>query len=390
MNLKTAWLKTYLRYPVDIRRAHDYLARTDHDSGSGAVARSIVVEMHTPQLLFDCGRHLNCLAEHASAAGSPFVLCCSKLLLAAVARKLYGPELLSSPNVHWIERFQDSPDGALVLTDSPERTRATRSIAMMIGRDTHAGSTVMPYPMHHRTLQQLPVTDLRQLQSRGRCEGRGGLFFAGRLKDNYKESKIESRFGVVNRLNVIATLRHQFADRIHSRPAASGATGHLSEHGGPTSVTLVDSRRVAIDAAEWLSTLARYDFFVCCPGVCQPMCHNVIEAMSVGTIPLIEYGDRFSPQLTDSVNAVMFRGTDGLAAAVRRIDLMTPGEISGLRRRVAEYYERHLRGDQFLAALRDSPAGQRPEILSMPFHDRNFFRHDVDAKSNTKNPAAAA
>lgn len=390
MNLKTAWLKTYLRYPIDIRRANEYLAGADDVPDWGPRARTIVVDIHTPQLLFDCGRHLNCIAQHAAAAGSPFVLRCSKLLLAAVARKLYGPELLSNANVQWIEEFSDCPSDAFVLTDAPERTESLAAVAMMIGSDSPAGSMVMPYPMHHRTLQQLPTTNLRKLRSLGQPEGRSGLFFAGRLKDNYQKSQIDSRFGVVNRLDVIGTLRHQFPERILSHPVGSDANEQLTLAGNPQSITLVDSAQVAIDASDWLPTLARYDLFVCSPGVCQPMCHNVIEAMSVGTIPLIEYGDRFSPALTDSVNAVRFRGTDGLAAAVRRIDAMTPNQISELRRGVAEYYDRHLCGDAFLANLRDLPAGQRPETLSMPFHDVNLFRHDTLADDRVGKQTAAA
>ena len=51
MNLKTAWLKTYLRYPIDIRRANEYLAGADDVPDWGPRARTIVVDKHTPQLL---------------------------------------------------------------------------------------------------------------------------------------------------------------------------------------------------------------------------------------------------------------------------------------------------------------------------------------------------
>ena len=102
MNLTTAWLKSYVRYPWDVRRAKSYLenGKTGDKSDESLLSvdtfhRPIVVELHTPQLLFDCGRHLNCVAMHARLAGSPFYLRCSKVLLAGIARKLYGRELLS-------------------------------------------------------------------------------------------------------------------------------------------------------------------------------------------------------------------------------------------------------------------------------------------------------
>lgn len=62
------------------------------------------------------------------------------------------------------------------------------------------------------------------------------------------------------------------------------------------------------------NTLSEFRFFLCCPGVVMPLCHNVIEAMSVGTVPIIqrEYAQVMYPQLENGKNAIIFENIDDL------------------------------------------------------------------------------
>jgi hypothetical protein len=50
----------------------------------------------------------------------------------------------------------------------------------------------------------------------------------------------------------------------------------------------------------------------------MPLCHNVIEAMSVGTIPIIqkEYAALY-PNLTDNENAVIFNDLEHLDSILK-------------------------------------------------------------------------
>ncbi len=98
--------------------------------------------------------------------------------------------------------------------------------------------------------------------------------------------------------------------------------------------------------------------------------------MSVGTIPIIEYGDRITPQLRDGENAICFRGRDGLVEAVERIDRMGTEELRLLSQRVASFYDQHLCGTRFLRELRDGKIDRSARRLCMPFHERNFYAGD--------------
>lgn len=367
MTLTKMWLKSLVRFPLDLRRAEACLRQRPQPRETVTYdRRAVVLEMTTPQLQFDCGRHLNALAIHTRMIGSPFYVRCSRVLLAAMARKLFGRDLLLDTNFHWLRPDEPLPENAVVLRDGVTRPTlcgdgGSHSHArLMIGRDCVPGADVMPYPMHPHTLARLPAVDLPSLRQ---IPHPRGIFFAGRLKTNYVN--VRNRFGVMNRLEMIQCLRENFADRVRNR---------FDVHESEQSITLVDAKTQGLSSEEWLPTLARHAFFVGCPGVCQPMCHNVIEAMSVGTIPILEYGDRFTPELSDGVHAICFQGPEGLVDAVRRIDRMTAFEIQHMRGQVSAYYEEHLRGDRFLAEIRDRAPGSHDMLISMPFHDVNFFQ----------------
>jgi hypothetical protein len=175
---------------------------------------------------------------------------------------------------------------------------------------------------------------------------------------------MQREFGVLSRLELLDTLRQRFPDRI---------IDSLGRGTSSRPIVLIDSRKAAISAESWLPTLSRARFFLCCPGGRQPLCHNLIEAMSVGTIPLIEYGDRITPRLRDGETAICFDGRRGLIDAVERIDRLTADELLGLSRRVAAFYDEHLCGTRFLHRLRDGHFDLSTRSLCMPFHERDFY-----------------
>jgi hypothetical protein len=356
------WIKAIARFPKNIKRAEKYLAEKQTADQSRLNQRPIVLDLHTPTLLFDSGRHPLCLAQNARLAGSPTYLRCSRLLLGEFARKQFGRLFLSDPAVTWLGPGEPIPDDSLVLTDAAKPSAGGGCLQLLVGRDIVDDAAVMPYPMHPTTLATLDRCDLTGLRSRRK---QIGLLFAGRQDPRYGNRRIEREFGVCNRLAILDTVRAHCADR----GLRSTAIGPADD-----AIAIIDSRTHCIQSSDWLPTLATAEFFLCCPGAAQPMCHNVIEAMSVGAIPLLEYADRFAEHLQDGVNAICFRGLDGLQAAVDRIACLSPGQRRRLRCNVVDFYEKHLRGDQFLADLRDGAIEPSEGLISMPFNDKNFFR----------------
>lgn len=278
--------------------------------------------------------------------------------------------MLAQPYVSRISSSQAIPEGAFVLGDyEPDAreleslsSRGTSFVRMMIGRDIDRSVPVMPYPMHPATLRYLADTDLLSL--RGRASHRQAILFAGSQKTRYGDQWMQREFDVLSRLEALDTLRDFYPSRIQES---------LQQNGERRPIVLLDSGSHAIPAAQWLPTLAAARFFLCCPGGRQPLCHNLIEAMSVGTIPLIEYGSRITPQLRDGETAICFQGRGGLVEAIERIDRMSSEELSALSQRVAGFYDQHLCGTRFMSDLRDGKLDTSARRLCLPFNERNLY-----------------
>ncbi|PNY36941.1 hypothetical protein [Rhodopirellula sp. MGV] len=355
-------LKHLLRYPSRIRTARSLLKRggSEHSSARGVIG----IDLYTEQLLFDCGRHLACLAATAQLAEYEIHLRCSKWLLAAIAHKPLGKSFLSLGNVRWLSPNQIFPGHAVVLSDVAEhhalRVHAGQHlIHMLIGCDVIPGTMVMPYPMHPRQISDLAVLQRDEL----RRQEKRGVFFAGNQKQRYGRSAMQDRFGVISRLEIVSTLQEAFSDRVCTeRDNVSDGVIHL-----------LDTSINPIALEDWVPTLSQHQFFVCCPGASQPMCHNVIEAMSVGVIPIIEYGDRFHPELRDGETCIAFHGRQGLVKAVERAAAMPAQDRQRISRNVYRYFDRNLDGIQFMKKVFQAGRSRSEACVSMPFHESNFF-----------------
>jgi len=176
-------------------------------------------------------------------------------------------------------------------------------------------------------------------------------FFSGNFDvDTYTKTIHNSFFGIENRYNLIGEIRNHFS---------SEKLAILNNANDIFSLENTESKKIVITdwtwhphktgnlysrikSEEWLSVLSRCNFFIGLPGVYMPMCHNLIEAMSVGTIPILEYADQFYPELTHMENAILFRGKKDLIEKLEFVLTLSNDEVKKMRENVIEYYEQYL------------------------------------------------
>lgn len=146
-------------------------------------------------------------------------------------------------------------------------------------------------------------------------------------------------------------------------------------------IVLTASSQVRIDFADWLPTLSRADFFLSPPGIVMPMCHNIIEAMAVGTIPITNYPEWLDPPLRPGLDCLAFDDLDDLYAVLRRALSMAAEEIAAMRARVIDYYEQYLRPDRFVARVETHPGPMVPILMyterNMALNARKLGRHSI-------------
>ena len=90
---------------------------------------------------------------------------------------------------------------------------------------------------------------------------------------------------------------------------------------------MVERNKFDISSTQWFETISKSDFFLCLSGVELPMCHNSIEAMGLGTIPIISYNDWFFPPLEHGKNAIVFTDQKDFIAKVKQAFDMKPNQI---------------------------------------------------------------
>jgi glycosyltransferase involved in cell wall biosynthesis len=185
------------------------------------------------------------------------------------------------------------------------------------------------------------------------------VFFAGTADDAKYDRQFA--FPLATRSAILRAVTAALADdltTVRTRSALAAARDGAAQRllfalSGDTDDT---TDRHLMTPGEYIALMARADFFLAPPGWVMPHCHNIVEAMSVGTIPITNYGGYLTPPLEDGVTCLAFDAPDGAVAAVRRALAMPAAEIAAMRANVVRYHDEHLAAPAFRRRL-DRQAG---------------------------------
>lgn len=119
-----------------------------------------------------------------------------------------------------------------------------------------------------------------------------------------------------------------------------------------------------------------FNFYLCCPGVVMPLCHNVIEAMSVGTIPLIEreYAEVMYPNLQNNVNAIIFNNLEHLNEILEQIFNYKEEKISEMRGKILSYYQDFLSPESVVKSINKNIENQNLIYLQAEHRSVKFTK----------------
>lgn len=185
------------------------------------------------------------------------------------------------------------------------------------------------------------------------------LFFGGNTEEGkYDKDLIRDEYHMLTRRDMLDAVADAAAPYKPTDAIAWLASDEFYPY------VLCETQHCKIPQERWLEALAKADFFLACPGVGMPLCHNLVEAMAAGTIPVLQYHLYLDPPLENNVNCLSFGSADELKALVARILAMSPSELRSLRGGVRDYYYRHHAPAAFTRKLTMGQGNQQVLLLN--------------------------
>jgi hypothetical protein len=199
----------------------------------------------------------------------------------------------------------------------------------------------LPFFIHPRMNQYLPIKKQKR---------RNRILFYGCDDALYDSELIKNWFQLMSRSEVYRIIEKSGLDFI-SPDSYELLEQQLNNPEVTNAFFFLNSSEVWIPGQRWMNIISSFDFFISTPGVSMPHSHNVIEAMSVGTIPIIQYGHWFNPSLTDLVNCVSYNSISDLISIINSVSGLSNERVLQLRDGVTQYYNDHINPSNFSKRL---------------------------------------
>lgn len=179
------------------------------------------------------------------------------------------------------------------------------------------------------------------------------IFFGGNTEEGkYDKDVIRDLYGMLSRREMLTVAAAVIPEEnIHKPTKAAGWLESTDSH----PFVLCETQHCKVPQERWLEALTKADFFLACPGVGMPLCHNVIEALAAGCIPILQYAGYLTPPLQSGVNCLAFRGVSDLREVIRTALAMSHEDIRTMRANVRRYYEKFLAPGCFARQLFSGP-----------------------------------
>lgn len=294
-------------------------------------------------ILLEQGRLLFSLLNAFSGAGYHIKLHDN---LDAGQLEKYGQMALELANVSLTDQLPQETTGCFYLFDEEDEALARMPWKKKVQVRFDVFSpywfkqpVIMPFTVH-------PVHAVRNYETRldeyRSADKNIRVFFSGDTK-GYVRNRVRYPKPKLPRLEIINTLVERLGEETVVIKDLSALERMAQVY--TNKCVIVDTGEIWVDDRYWFDNLARADFFLSPPGYVMPMCHNIVEAMAVGTIPITNYPEWLDPALTDMKNCIVFDDKADLERKIRFALAMDRDRISEMRANAIDYYESYIKPD---------------------------------------------
>lgn len=281
---------------------------------------------------------------------------------------------LSSQQFRFYFRDVGMPRGAWLFTDRPtDRPHVLLDADYFpLPGETRQGLRIpmsLFYTIYvHEVHDRFPVNALAPRQR--------AVFFFGNMDPNaYVRNEVQEVFGCFNRMYLLDLVRREFARHVHE-PRGIDDMESTSER----YIVLVDRLRAHINTKELLPFLARFDFFLAPSGVVMPLCHNVVEALCAGCIPILQHPHLMEPPLQHGVDCLSFNTEAELMDLLKSIPRIDGDTVLQMRHNALAYYQRYLTPEAVVGAMEKEGSRLQRLHLNGEYVSVNLLREKLRAQ----------
>ena len=274
---------------------------------------------------------------------------------------MYGEKIASLPGFRLAFR-NDYRKCAVAITDKAciGSARHIRVRYDVFNENTGNDASSMFYPilLHPNILNERNEKDaLAHFENNLDAPRRITCLFAGNVNpESYDNPRTREYFHIHTRHEIYSWIRDSLDERLVFEPKSMVELTDAIKNGQTVGrVVLVDSSRFEIPQNRLFDFFSITDFFIHMPGFIQPFCHNQIESMAAGAVPVTQFPGIFRPPFIDGDNAVVYRTLPELSATLARIcsHEMPDERIRSMRKSINRYYAERLSLDSFRRKMND-------------------------------------
>ena len=352
-----------------VRRFRSYFVPSHYASARETKAQSVAIPEGKPLCVFDFqsiridnvgGRYMHHIITDFEEQGFHICFTDRFRFLATFTEKIYK-KLLLKHTFSIIPPARSYPDAAVVVTDAAYSPANSAQKVIIVDYEeklpdsSEPDAFTLPFFMHPRVHDSGQVNRLNtaDLVSKERCMK---ILFAGNDKyPTYDNPLLPNRYKILSRHRCLETLRQNLPPEQFFKPKAYE---DLFESPHQPAFTLSSYPSCKIPQKLWLETVAMAEFYLATPGVHMPFCHNLIEALAAGSIPILQYPQYLQPHLEHSKNCLVFDDAESLAEVVN-FAMTAPAEaVAQLRKGAMQFYEDYLKPGSFSKKLLLHPSNE--------------------------------
>lgn len=172
-----------------------------------------------------------------------------------------------------------------------------------------------------------------------------GIIMSGNLEATvYNTHHMKEHFGILNRWQIFQELlKHPKTVQISGQDLIKS----LSARKYISNLVIMQWQTGALSTNDWRHYLSASKFVWCAPGMTMPLCHNILEAMSVGVVPVLNYENWLNPSLIPNTNCLVYKSLDDIPSVLENALNLSEDEYNTLRKGAITYYNSYYKSFDF-------------------------------------------